>query len=263
MPMRCLLWGLIGLWAAAPAIGAGGLPDHVNEVGLLVAPTVAHSSAASGLFNPAAWWVPGTAKVHFSWRDRVCAREDPKDWTAAVAGGRVAFGMQRFQHRGAEGRWHHLDEYTIGLTGGQPGSHTGISYTWNRGSRNQMARHRRMAVGMTRWGRALGVGSVAVIDLEKKDHYVAADVALETWNSRLTFFVDTVYRYGDQWDDLTGAVGLSLVPAKGIAVAARVREGGACGIRVQLDLADGYRPSVRMYFDDDQEHWATVYAIER
>jgi protease-4 len=247
-----------------------GLPDYRQEVGILTDVPGASASAAAGLLNPAAWSIQGRPGLFLAWSDSVGGRSQtddrPAEWSTVLSLRSLGFGWRRFNFRDAGGDEAHLDEYTLGLAGGDRSHSTGIAYSWNRGDAVTMPRHQRLTVGeIYRWRQA-SVGGSAAFDLEHKDNYGQIDLGLRPFGPRLTFFADAVTNYGDRFKDITLGGGLELHPLPGIVLAAKADDLGEITLyscRIGLALGDGGgRPEFRMRFNEDGDHVATDYCLD-
>ncbi len=231
------------------------------ESDLLVGTPGTTPTLAAGLFNPAAFSMLESGGVYFSWRDMVALRDDPKDWLGIASGQNLAFAMQRFQLRDGQGEWDHLDEYTLALSWGDGRTGTGLAYSWNQGGCDLMTRHERLSAGtIQRWD-WLSVGTASVFDMERKNHYVQADLGVRPLGPRLTLFADAVYAYRDEFEDIDFGYGLEAWPLPGVCVAGKLRDDGDYSVRLDVSFGQD-RLGGRLHADNDGDHVATTYAVE-
>lgn len=275
LSLPILLAFIMAVAAMAPGTaGAGGnvsppgLPVYYPgesgfyaESDLLVGTPGTSPTVAAGLFNPAAFGMLQSGGAHFSWRDMVALRDDPKDWLGILSAQNLAFAMQRFQLPDGQGDWDHLDEYTLALSWGDGGIGTGLAYSWNQGGCGLMTRHERLTVGSIRRWDWLSVGTAGVIDVERKNHYVQADLGLRPLGPRLTLFADAVYAYRDEFEDIDFGYGLEAWPLPGLCLAGKVRDDGDYSVRLDLSFGQD-RIGGRLHADNGGDHVATTYAVE-
>ncbi len=259
------------------AIGAGdacaegaynGLPVYhsgtsgmLSESDLLVGTPGTTESIASGLFNPAAFSMHGSGGVFLSWQDLVALRDNPKNWLGILSMENLAFAVERFQLLDGEGRWSHLDEYTMALSWGDRRASQGLAYSWKRGGCGLIERHKRLTVGSIRRWDWLSIGTAGLFDLEAKNHLVQADLGLRPLGPRLTLFADAVYRYEDEFEDVTFGYGVEVWPLSGLSLSGKFRDDGDYSVKLELGFGRD-RLSGRMHLDKDSEHVATTYAVE-
>jgi protease IV len=262
-----LLLVLCGPAAQASDTPAGLPLYYTNQSGVLAESDVlvgtpgTSATLGAGLFNPAAFSMLQSGGVHVSWRDMVALENDPKDWLAVLSARNVAFAMQRFQLRNAQGDWDHLDEYTAALSWGDRESSTGLAYSWSRGGCGLLERHKRLTAGSIRRWRLASVGTAGVFDMERKNHYAQADLGLRPLGPRLTLFADAVYRYRDEFEEINFGYGLEAWPLPGLCLAGKLRDDGDFSLRVELSFGED-QVGGRLHYDKDGDHLATTYAVE-
>jgi protease IV len=247
-----------------------GLPEYRQEVGLLGEAPGASSGTAAGLFNPAVWNINGHGGLFLAWSDSVGGRsedDDPAtDLTTVLSLRSLGFGWRRFGFRDADGDESHLDEYTLGLSGGDRSYSSGIAYSWNRGDNITMPRHQRLTLGeVYRW-RQISIGGAAAFDLERKDNYGQIDLGVRPLGPRLTLFADAVTNYGESFKDITLGGGFELRPVPGIVLGAKADDLGdvtrySCRIGVTLGEGGGL-PEFRLRLNEDGDHVATTYCVD-
>ncbi len=247
-----------------------GLPDYRREVADFSDAPGASSSIAAGLFNPAVWRLQPYGGFFLGWTDSVASRggdEDRPDVLTAVVSLRsLGFGWRRFSFADVRGEDAHLDEYTLGFSGGDRSHASGIAYAWSNGDTGTLARHRRLMAGeVYRW-RFASAGLSTAWDLERKDNYGQIDLGLRPFGPRLTFFADAVTRYGERFKDITLGGGLELRPIPGLVLAAKADDLGDVtefSARMGITLGEnGGRPEARLRFNEDGDHIATTWGLE-
>ena len=265
-----ILFSLLCADVGAPrAEGAyDGLPVYhsgesgmLSESDLLVGTPGTTESIASGLYNPAAFSLHRSGGLFLSWQDLVALRDNPKNWLGILSIKNLAFAVERFQLLDQDGDWDHLDEYTMALSWGDRRSGQGIAYSWKRGGCGLVERHKRLTLGSIRRWDWLSIGTAGMLDLQEKNHLVQADIGVRPLGPRLTLFADAVYRYEDEFEDLTFGYGLEVWPLSGLSLSGKFRDDGDYSVKLEIGFGRD-RLSGRMHLDKESEHLATTYAVE-
>ncbi len=237
------------------------LPDYMREVEPLVDVPGASSSVGAVLHNPAAPRAQRQMGYFFGWVDDPRRGGEPKPWMAAVTRNNVSFSFRRFQWE-ADGQKQRVDELKLGLAAGTRSRSIGLAYAWNREHGPAAERHRYLQIGAIRRWRVTSLGMTGAFDLQRRDNYAQADIGVRPFGPRLTFFADGVYRHGQSVEDMEFGVGVDAVPVEGVRLAAKVRDDGSFGARLELSLTGTLRAGARTLFDDGGEHTATAYVLE-
>ena len=78
----------------------------------------------------------------------------------------------------------------------------------------------------------------------------------------MALFADAVYRYQEEFEDITTGYGVELRPLACLFLAGKLRDDGDYSVRLELALQDKFRASGRMHMNADNDHLATTYTIE-
>jgi protease-4 len=236
-------------------------PDYPSEVDLLVDTPGTSSSIAAGLFNPAAWAMQRSGGLFLGWRDAT-GHGKLDDWTGVASLRGLAFGVRRFGFEGADGGRLHVDDYTLGISGGRRAGTMGLSYSWAKGDLPAAPRHERIAIGTVSRIRQASLGIAQVWDLERRDHFLQMDFGLRPLGPRLTLFGDAVYERGQSFHDIRTGYGLEARLLPGLTLAAKARSTGEISLGASLGFAPHGTASFRPHLDDGGERVASTYALE-
>lgn len=265
--MLCLLPPVTAV-AGEGGEGQRALPDYRAEVEALVDVPGASGSVAAGTINPAAWVIQPAGGLYcgFTVADSGRDKGELENLQAILSFRKLAFAYRRHYLWDGAQRDAHLDEYTLGIGGGNRGHAFGLSYSWSRGRGDLMPRHERLAVGDIFRLRQFSLGMSATWDLEEKDNFWQVDVGVRPFGPRLTLFADAVQSYGERFKDITVGYGLAATPIPGLTLAAKANDFGDFtnySVRAGICIGRGsLRPEARMRLNEDGDHVASTYVLE-
>lgn len=276
------LFAAAGFLLTATALHAqyhpGYLPDYGRGAQVLTATPGTQGGAAAAAWNPAAWAAMRKWEVSFLWNDRNVNDNRLDNWGLFLGGNGVGFAMQRHnvpwvlrtdEHGRIIGRrTQRVDDYQIGLGGGEPDNYWGMSYGWAKGEAENLPRDHYITMGsIYRPVNYLSIGNAASLTLDRGDYRAISDVGVRPLRShRLTLFADAAYGRRDNFNTLQWGAGLEIMPLNGLRVAAKLAkpQGLEQDKIVSLSLGvslDGTGFHVVPHYDKDNERLSTSYLV--
>ena len=257
---RLVVAGFLAAGLPAPAASVSALTDYRSEVDFLVGVPGASRSIAAGFFNPGAWAIQRHGGVFFGWDDE--RGSDLESYAGMVSLRYLGFGMRRFSSLSQSGAETHVNDYTLGFSGGNRTSTWGLSYGWGGGDLEASPRHERLTVGTVSRLRAASLGMVGIWDLERSDYVLQGDVGIRPFGPRLTLFADADYESGESFEDIRSGYGAEVHVIPGLALAGKVRSTGEFSLRVNLSPGRYSTLSARPHLDDGGDRNSSTYAVE-
>jgi protease IV len=278
--MSCLVLSLIAMPALAGDADHPLLDGFVSQMDQLVDSPGASGSIAAGLVNPAIWPVLGDGGLFISSNYNI---DEPDSISGSDISGIISFrtlalaiNRQTLTIDGGE-QYDHYD-YTLGLAGGDRSRGFGISYSWTKGALAQFGSSERLTAGIISRRPLFSVGLSAMHDFDNAHSIFQGDIGLRPLGPRWTLFGGLSYLDADEminpdtginYDQFTVDFGIEAKLLPGLTVAARGRDTGEIGLRLDLTLGKHdkkngtvSRGSFRYSTDSDQEGVTWGWASE-
>ncbi|MBI5058210.1 S49 family peptidase [candidate division KSB1 bacterium] len=265
-----LLAALLLTTAAFAQLQSSYLPDYSAGVNALASTPGTYGGALGAFWNPAAWGAMGGWEAALSWSDRNVHPKRLDDWSLALGTDGIGFAMRSTYtpHPRNSLLFDRLNDYSLGVGGGDPDNYWGLSYNWSKGGSYQEVRDHYLTVGsIYRPFPFVSVGGTSSLTLDKLDYNATADVGLRPFsNHRVTFFGDVAAGHFEfnTPERMQYGVGVEVQPLNGLRAALKMSKPYAESQDKLLSLSigasiDGLGFNVVPHFDKDQEHISTSY----
>ncbi len=242
------------------------VPDYYPQSDFLVTTPTVSGNSTGALFNPAVWGLMKFPEFQYYWNDLEKYGAQDKNWTMIFGLDGIGFGIQH---------WDYLDyssgspvecklnDYTIGMGGGNEESRFGMGYTWSKGDITSLhPRHDVLSAGMLeRPNRYISYGLAGHWAMKKGNLRGVADVGIRPLGTQLfTIFGDATLRNDQSFKKTLWAAGASLEPIPGMALQAKYYQGGAFTAGISISLG-GVKASFMPHYDTDSELTFSSYGV--
>lgn len=242
------------------------VPDYYPQSDFLVTTPTVSGNATGAFFNPAVWGLMKFPEVQYYWNDLAKYGEQDKNWTLIFGLDGIGFSIQHWDYIDLSSGYpeeRKLNDYTIGMGGGDEESRFGIGYTWSKGDITSYSpRHNVLSAGMLeRPNRYISYGLAGHWAMKKGNLRGVADVGIRPFGTPLfTLFGDATLRNDQNFKDVLWAAGASLEPLPGMALQAKYYQGGAFTAGVSISLG-GLKASFMPHYDADSELTFSTYGV--
>lgn len=257
-------WALLLITAGAFAQGAPGfLPSYGTGSQVITATPGTQGGAVAAAWNPAAWAAMRKWEISFLWNDRNVNDRRLDNWGLFMGGHGLGFAMQRNNVLNQR-----VDDYQIGLGGGERDQYWGMSYGWAKGETEALPRDHYISCGsIFRPTNCLSIGNAAALTLDRGDYRGISDLGLRPFrNHTVTLFADAAYGRYDNSTTMQWGTGLEILPLNGVRMAGKISKpyGFAQDKIFSLSLGvslDGMGFHVVPHYNKDNERLSTGYLV--
>jgi protease-4 len=257
--------------AAAAQGTSSNFPNYASGSQELAATPGTYGGAAGAYWNPAAWAAMNGWDATFAWNDRNLRNKTMDDWGLFLGGHGLGFAMQRntlVDTASAAPQTSFIEDYQLGLGGGDPEMYWGLAYGWSRGRTDWANRDQYVSLGsLYRPVRYLSIGAAANMGLTEHDRRLIGDVGVRPLGMyKLTLFADAALGRFDTPNTMQWGAGVEVRPIDGVRLAFKMTKPDAEKqdkiLSVSLGLAmNNLGFHVIPHYDKDSNRLSTSYVL--
>jgi protease IV len=184
--------------------------------------------ALGAYYNPAAWATTERTEYAFWWNDQNIRENSLDNWGMSF-GHSLGFSMQsRTVDLGASGTGR-VEDYQIGIAGGDRRAVAGMSWKWSAGDNDQLQRGSGLSLGtIIRPSRTMSIGLSGFFENAYNPQEGILDVGVRPFGrSWLTLFGDYSIHHGQTLDEGNWGAGAEVRPILGLHAGVRFRDADA------------------------------------
>lgn len=184
--------------------------------------------ALGAYFNPASWATVGRGEFDIWWNDESVRENSLDNWGFSM-GKNVGFSMQQRTIDRGLGESDRIQDYQVGLAGGDRRAYVGLAWRWSGGDNDRLERGSGLSLGtILRPNRHLTMGMSGFFESAVNPREGIFDLGVRPLGKPLlTLFADYAVHDGQTWDNGNWGAGAEVRPIAGLHAGVRFRDADA------------------------------------